>query len=173
MEASSDPDAKLRKIPPVAAGVSWAPQAAKLTALTSPVALSCSEAARCVQGFHVKPFFSDLPLILSYLHIVMSSGAEKSTCVNTSGELSAGLPPPGKSEAWARMLAGLPQRHFQKAFSCRSGPRVRPTHGSVGEIQSRLMLGAEQSSAEALLKHIHIGSEAIQLFPTGGTASIS
>ena len=167
VEASSDPDAELRKIPPVAAGASWAPQAAKLTALTSPVALSCSEAARCVQGFHVKPFFSDLPLILSYLHIVMSSGAEKSTCVNTSGELSAGLPPPGKSDAWAG------SSHFQEAFSCRSGPRVRPTHGSVGETQSRLMLGAEQSSAEALLKHIHVGSEAIQPFPTGGTANIS
>lgn len=56
----------------------------ELTALTLPVALSRREAARCVQGLHLKPFFSDLPLILRYLHIVPSSGPEKSTCANAS-----------------------------------------------------------------------------------------
>lgn len=85
-EASSQPRCRAVENPfqQQQLGLRRAPQAARLTALTLPVALSCNEAAHCAEGFHLKPFPSDLPLILSYLHIVMSSGAEKSTCLNTS-----------------------------------------------------------------------------------------
>lgn len=71
-----DPDAKLWKsLPVAAAGMSAAPQAAELTvwcALGCPAAMLLA----MLEG-PTQPFFSDLPWVLSYLHIVTSSEAEK------------------------------------------------------------------------------------------------